>query len=113
MKILTPLTHRLRFFVGIPAQWLLKTLVYTPNFFLLGHAHWLGLCWLQLEARGLCCFSQGNCLFSQLLDCNLEITPILVTTELTFGLGLMGEGGKSRVKTEGKKGDTEGNDTKT
>ena len=113
MKILTPLTYGLRFFVGIPAQWFLQTLVYIPNFFLQGHAHWLGLCWLQLEAWGLCCFSQEHCLLSQLLDCNLEITPILVTTELTFGLGLMGEGGKSRVQTAGKEGDAEGNDTKT
>lgn len=75
---LTPLTYRLRFFTSIPAQLFLQTLVCIPEFFILGQAHWLGLC----------CFSQEHCLLSQLLDGNLEIIPTSVTTKVIFGFGV-------------------------
>lgn len=77
-------THRL--FMSISAQ-LLQTLVCIPKFFVLEPAHWMGHCWLQLEAQGLCCFSQEHYLLSQLMDCNWhhsvleQFAPVLDTSQ--------------------------------
>lgn len=80
MKLLTSFIHRLAFFVSIPAR-LLQYLVYIRTFFL-EHTHWLGLCWLPLKAWGHCCSSQERCVISQLVGCDLKITPILIRKEL-------------------------------